>query len=261
MTEELYGYPQLRADGTSSDFPNMTYTNKASTGDNRARVSNELKGEGAETLLGMVEDKEATWMIEVRSPAALYSKTHKSFETESETSIQWDSQKTGERLPVFIISQLVALKDVDLPSDILHPLWQLSSSTVRIPAGAVLAQGNVLTAEPLVASILRFVPNDDLPNGVITVSEPDEHMRFTVSLAKDLYLEIRTRRDVQLGALIAAMGKLDPEEHNPDESRVLRSISQRLADKGVEDWTQDGYDPAQAATSLEPFLIESEDAS
>ena len=260
MTEELYGYPQLRADGTSSDFPNMTYTNKASTGDNRARVSNELKGEGAETLLGMVAKEEAAWMIEVRSPAALYSKTHKSFETESETSIQWDSQKTGERLPVFIISQLVALKDVDLPSDILHPLWQLSS-TVRIPAGAVLAQGNVLTAEPLVASILRFVPNDDLPNGVITVSEPDEHMRFTVSLAKDLYREIRTRRDVQLGALIAAMGKLDPEEHNPDESRVLRSISQRLADKGVEDWTQDGYDPAQAATNLEPFLIESEDAS
>ena len=258
MTEELYGYPQLRADDTSSDFPNVTYINRAETGDNRAKVFNEIEGEGAETLLEMLEKEEAVWMIEIRSPAALYSETHRSFQ--SETSIRWDSRTTGERLPVFIISQLVALKDVDLPSGILHPLWKISSS-VRVPEGAVLAQGNVLTAEPLVASILRFVPNDDLPNGVIAVSEPDEHIRFTVSLAKDLYREIRTRRDVQLGALIAAMGKLDREEHDPDESRVLRSIRQRLADEGVEDWTQDGYDPARAATSLEPFLPESEDTN
>lgn len=258
MTEELYGYPQLRADDTSSDFPNMTYLNRADTGDNRAKVFNELEGEGADTLLGMLAKEEAAWMIEIRSPAVLYSETHRSFE--SETSIRWDSRTTGERLPVFIISQLVALKNFDLPSGILHPLWQISPS-VRIPQGAVLAQGNVLTAEPLVSSILRFVPNDSLPNGVIAVSEPDEHIRFTVSLAKDLYREIRTRRNVQLGALIAAMGKLNREEHDPDESRVLRNISQRLADKGVEDWTHDEYDPALAATSLEPFLPESEDAN
>lgn len=258
MTEELYGYPQLRADDTSNDFPNMAYINRAVTGDSRAQVFNELEGEGADTLLGMLAREEATWMIEIRSPAALYSKTHRSFE--SETSIRWDSLITGERLPVFIISQLVALRDFDLPSGILHPLWQISPF-VRIPKGAVLAQGNVLTAKPLVASILRFVPDDSLPNGVIAVSEPNEHIRFTVSLAKDLYREIPTRRDVQLGSLIAAMGKLDPEEHDPDESRVLRSISQRLREEGVENWTQDGYDPARAATSLEPFLIEPEDAS
>ena len=254
MIGDLYGYPQLRADDTSSDFPSIVYINSAVTGDALARVTNELHGEGSEILSKMVADRKATWIIEIRSPATLYSETFRTFQTV--TSIQWDSGETGEKLPVYIISQLVALEEVNLPTQILHQVWQ-NRPFVRAPAGAVLAQGNVLTAEPLTASILRFKLDERLPNGVIEVSGPDEHIRFTVRTAADLHLEIRTRRDIYLGALIAAMGKLNSEDHDPEYNRVLRSISQRLAERGVDDWMHDGYDPALAATTLEPFHLES----
>lgn len=257
MIGNLYDYPQLRADNTSSDFPNTIYENSAVTGDTRARVTNELQGEGAETLSAMVKAEQAAWMIEVRSPAALYSETHRSFQ--SETLIEWDSSETGEKMTVFIISQLVALEDVDIPAEVLHRLWRTRPS-VKAPAGAVLALGNVLTAKPLTASILSFRLDETLPDGVIEVSEPDEHIRFTVKTALDLYRGIATRREVHLGALIAAMGKLNREEHDPSESRVLRSIRQRLEERGVPDWMSEDYDPARAATTLEPFLAESEEA-
>ena len=253
MIDQLYNYPQIRADDTSSDFLNVTYINRAVTGENQARVVNELHGQNAETLLKMVDGQQLVWMIEIRSPATLYSKTFKSFQ--SETDIRWDIATTGEKMPVFIISQMVALEDVLLPAGLLHPVWR-NRPAIRVPAGAVLAQGNVLTAEPLLASILQFVRDDSLPDGVIKVSEPDEHLRFTVATAADLHRQIAIRRDVHLGALIAAMGKLNADDHDPDESRVLRSISQRLAENNVEDWTQDGYEPALAATCLEQFLTE-----
>ena len=256
MINNLYDYPQLKADGTSSDFPNTIYENEAVTSYNSARVSNELHGEGSETLLEMIKAKKAAWMIEVRSPAALYSKTHISFQRE--TFIRWDSSETGDKFTVFIISQLVALEDVDIPAEVLHQLWHTRPS-VRAPDGAVLAWGHVLNAEPLTASILNFRPDETLRDGVITVFEPDEHIRFTVKTALDLYRGIATRRDIHLGALIAAMGKLNREDHDPSESRVLRSISQRLEERGVPDWMSEEYDPALAATTLEPFLTESEE--
>lgn len=254
MISDLLVHPQLKADNTSSDFPNIIYVNNAFTGDDRARVVNELRGEGSEILSRMVEDRKAAWIIEIRSPATLYSKTIRSFQTE--TSIRWSSEETGEKLPVYIISQLVALEDVYLPAKILHELWR-TRPFISASAGAVLAQGNVLTTKPLIASILRFIPDEKLPDGVIEVSGPDEHIRFTVKIATNLHLEIRTRRDILLGALIAAMGKLNSEDHDPEDSRVLRSISQRLAERGVDDWMHDGYDPALAATTLEPFLSKS----
>ncbi len=256
MIGNLYDYPQLMADGTSSDFPNIIYENSAVTSYNRALVSNELSGEGSEILLEMVKAEKAAWIIEVRSPAALYSETHISFQ--SETHIPWDSSETGDKFTVFIISQLVVLEDVDIPAEVLHQLWHTRPS-VRAPAGAVLAWGHVLNAEPLTASILSFRPDETLRDGVITVSEPDEHIRFTVKTALDLYRGIATRRDIHLGALIAAMGKLNREDHDPSESRVLRSISQRLEEGGVHDWMSEDYDPALAATTLEPFLTESEE--
>ncbi len=256
MIGNLYDYPQLMADGTSSDFPNIIYENEAITSYNSARVSNELHGEDSEILSEMVKAEKAAWMIEVRSPAALYSKTHISFQ--SETHIRWDSLETGDKFMVFIISQLVALEDVDIPAEVLHQLWRTRPS-VRAPAGAVLAQGNVLSAKPLTASILSFILDDNLRDGVIEVSGPDEHIRFTVKTAPDLYRGIATRRDIHLGALIAAMGKLNREDHNPSESRVLRSISQRLEEEEVPDWMSEDYDPALAATTLEPFLTESEE--
>lgn len=254
MIGDLFVHPQLKADNTSSDFPNITYVNNATLGDDRALVVNELRGERSEILSRMVEDRKIAWIIEIRSPATLYSKTIRSFQTE--TSIQWNSEETGEKLPVYIISQLVALEEVYLPAEILHELWR-TRPFVRAPAGAVLAQGNVQAAKPLIASILRFIPDETLSDGTIEVSGPDEHIRFTVKTAVNLHLEIRTRRDILLGALIAAMGKLKPEDHDPEDSRVLRSISQRLAEGGVEDWMHDGYNPALAATTLEPFLSES----
>ena len=256
MINNLYDYPQLRSDGTCNDFLDTVYVNRATVDDCKADVVNRLSGDAAGVLTGLLKKGQAGWMIEVRSPAALYSETH--WSDQSDTKVVWDSALTGDSFNVYLVSQMVALEDVSIDSGLLHPIWRTHPSVV-VPAGALLAQGNVLTAEPLTSSILKFVPVDTLPDGMMEVSEPDESIRFTVKIAAGLRPGLYSRRDLHLGALIAAMGKLNRVEHDPEESRVLRSISDRLLDQGIPDWMSDDYDAALAATALEKFAIVAED--
>lgn len=246
-----YSRPLLRADGNSTDFPAVKYENEVvSTSAGEARVTNRLLGTDAGVVQGLIDSGYAEWIIEVRSPAVLYSKSYRT--REAVTTVSWDVKETGGPLPVFIISGLVAAKRLTLSSSIVNEVWK-DADALEFAEGAYLAKGIIFETKPLLSSMLEFKSDDNARPGEMKIEGPNEHIRFTVYLAQNIHKEIRQRRDVWISALIGALAKFDSEGHDPDGSRVLREISLRLSDKGVSDWRSDDFDPATAATCLEPL--------
>ena len=253
-----YSRPMLRADGNSTDFPAVKYENEveiesANTGE--ARVTNRLLGPDAVVLQGLIDSGCAEWVIEIRSPAVLYSKSHRTREIVA--TVSWDVKETGGQLPVFIISGLVVVKHLTLPPSILNEVWK-DTDTLGFAKGTYLAKGIIWVTKPLLSSMLEFKCDENARSGEMRIEGPNEHIKFTVYLDQEIHKEIEQRRDVWISALIGALAKFHPEDHDPDDSRVLRELSQRLSDEGVSDWCSDDFDPAAAATCLEPLLPISE---
>ncbi len=247
-----YSRPMLHADGNSTDFPALKYENKVvSTSTGEARVTNRLSGPDAVALQGLIDDGYAEWVIEVRSPAVLYSKSHRT--REAVATVSWDVKETGGPLPVFIISGLVAVEPLALSSSIVNEVWK-DADVLEFAEGTYLAKGIIFETKPLLSSMLEFRSDDKARPGEMRIEGPNEHIQFTVYLAQNIHKEIQQRRDVWISALIGALAKLDSEEHDPEGSRILREISLRLSDKGVSDWRSGDFDPAAAATCLEPLL-------
>ena len=239
----------LRADGNSTDFPAVKYENKVvSTSTGEAQVTNHLLGTDAVVLQGLIDNGYAEWVIEVRSPAVLYSKSHRT--REAVATISWDIKETGGPLPVFIISGLVAVEPLALSSSIVNEVWK-NTGVLEFAKGTYLARGIIFETKPLLSSMLEFRSDDKARPGEMRIEGPNEHIQFTVYLAQNIHTEIQQRRDVWISALIGALAKLDPEDHDPEDSRVLREISLRLDEKKVFDWRSGDFDPAAAATCLE----------
>lgn len=247
-----YSQPILRADGNSVDFLDINYKNEVepTAGGGEARVTNVLHGSNAGILQNLVDNEEAEWVIEIRSPAVLYSKSHHT--REAIKNVTWDINETGRHIPVFIISGLVTIRKVAIPTECFNEVWK-DEETFTFAQGTYLARGIIFSAEPLLSSMLEFQCDDEARPGTMRIEGPNEHIKFAVYLAKNIYTEIHRRRDVWVAALIGALAKFNPKDHDPDESRVLREISLRLNEKGISDWRDEDYDPVAAATCLEPF--------
>ena len=247
-------YPQLRADRTSADFPNARYENEVRASNNTAKVTNRLvKAQG---LIDLIEAGKAKWSIEVRSPAALYSRTF--LTNQPVKTVNWDPQETGPE--VFIISDLVVVQDLIFSTNQLNLAWS-AESYLRIPAGALLARGLIARTESAVSSILKFRKKEELDGGRMEISGPNDQLQFSVNVSPELFARC-TRRDVQIAALIGVMGKLPKAAEGFDEGvepLVLRAIQEKLDEKGVATWENpEEYDAALAATALEPFFVEGE---
>ncbi len=79
---------------------------------------------------------------------------------------------------------------------------------------------------------------------------------FVVKLATDIYDDIRDSRTLQVAALIGVCGHF-PSAFKKDgphaELPIADEIRRRLRDVGVPSWSEENYDPALAATVIEPF--------
>lgn len=245
-------YPQLRADQTSADFPGARYLNKVRASNNAAEVTNRLVN--AQGLASLIEAGRAKWSIEVRSPAALYSRTF--LTNQPVKTIKWEPQETGPE--VFIISGLVAVEGLVLFTDQLHPAWH-AERFLNIPVGALLARGLIARTQPVVSSMLRFTKKENLARGRMEINDPDDQFQFNVNVSPELFARC-TKRDVQIAALIGVMGKLPKTAESFDEGvepPVLRAIREKLEEGDIPTWeNSDDYDAALAATALEPFIVE-----
>ncbi len=193
----------------------------------------------------------AKWSIEIRAPAALWSRTK--LTSLDDKTVILSPEETGPE--VFIISRLVAVEDFNLPTRRLNPAWH-ENDVVKIPKGVWLALGNIWRAESSVSSILKFMKSDHLPSGRMEITGPDDQFQFIISVAPDLFAR-RRYKDVQIAALIGVMGRMPAVADSLGEGNeppVLRTIKTKLEEEEVITWDdRDNYDAATAATALEPF--------
>lgn len=268
----LIHLPVLLADGLGYDFPDVFYENIVETlSTDEARVTNVLSGPDADLFAQRVVSGNGVWTSEVRSPQALFSKSavhhhgqegvkfrEKGEAREWEYRVRWDSSMCAAR--TFIVTQMVTAERMLLPRKILSPVWADGAETLTYPAGRVVARGKVYPMEDAVSSILEFAEDPTMRDGEMRVSGPTAQWHFQVFLTKQTLLWVQSggRRDILMTALVGALSRLD-ERHSPDESQILGEIASLLAKGGVADWrAEEDYDPAAAATCLEPFLLPAE---
>jgi len=245
--------PLLRADGASMDWTHATYRAAVKVGGYSAGVQNTLVG--APELEEQIRAGSAQWALELRCPRTLFARTD--YSAAPNFSMHWSADEVGDEL--YITPGLVAVRALYLRPDGLNRLW--GDDPIEVPKGRWLARGAVLHTKSLAASLLTFVPNQSLTDGQIAV-EPvttSGDLRFNASLPPALYGEVRHRRDIQIGALIAAMGRIPHLDSADDDAYpILHHIRDALTERGVRIWGEElnsEFDPAAAATAIEGFQI------
>lgn len=252
MTERiLQALPMVTEDGMRMDWVGVGYRPHIRVSDNSAVVINNLSnGEELERLVG---EGLAKWVVEVKCPKTLYASIHES--DQREISVSWDPSQVDDE--VFLRPGMVAVQNLRVPGAALLPsIW--SPVSVDIPSGWWLVQGNTRTSKPLTASLLTFMLDESLDKGCMNVLEDRSkgNLRFIVGLATGLFESRHRDRDIHIAGLISALALLGirpPGED--DDDTVLAALKARLEGAGVPTWEDPvSYDPALAATILEPFM-------
>ncbi len=248
--------PLMLEDGSSLDWPKGKYEAKVGVAQAQASILHDLSG--VPSLERSVEKGFAKWAAEIRCPKTLLSRIELS--REPKHTVKW---RLGEIDGVsWIIPGLLAVKEFELNSEDLSPLWK--DETLRVPPGWWLIRGTKRKVKTLAQSLLKFRVNKKLGDGQMQI-QPEEgsgQLQFVADLAPDIWPE-RTSRTLQIAALIGVCGHFPTTfvKDQEDEPAVAREIRDRLEMANVPVWTEDGYDPALAATAIERFhrTLDSED--
>jgi len=245
--------PILLEDGSSLDWRSGKYSSNVQIRHGGAVVKNDL--EGAPQLSALIEEGSATWALEVRCPRSLYAKTFTRHQASFE--VTWDSNEL--RGPLYLMAGMVTILPIELEGSGLLEIW--GQATISVPQGTWLVRGNMSRSENLAACLVSFRRDDELQDGHksrmsvqedITEGEP----RFIVSLPLGLYERVHSDRTIQVAGLIAACALL-PHSTSFNEgadNRVAQELRQRLLTAGVPLWDGEEWDPALAATAIEPFF-------
>lgn len=249
--------PMLLEDGSSLDWRSGKYGSKVQIRHGGATVENYLAE--APELTKLIEDGSATWALEVRCPRSLYAKTfisqHSSFE------VAWNPNDVHG--PMFLMAGMLTIEPIQLPCSGLIDIW--GQAAIPVPQGAWLVRGQMSRSENLAASLVVFRLNDTLQDGHMLRMSVQEDVsegepRFIVSLPQALYERVHSDRNIQVAGLIAACAVLPQSASFQEgaENRVAQELRQRLRAAHVPLWDGDeeDWDPALAATAIEPFLID-----
>lgn len=247
--------PVLLEDDSTLDWTRARYTVKVDVRQSKAAITHHL--DDAPELAAALDEGDAEWVTELRCPRTLLSRGQRSGGAAQAIDLAADDI-IGE---AFLIPGLVATRDFDLATSGLDPFVWRRDAAIRVPAGWWLARGDAQTTTPLTASLVRFRRDPDgvLSPGQMSVEEESDGGRpyFRVTLARDLYDNRRTDRDVQIAGLIGACSLLPRSTLREGGDNVSDPIAQQLLarfeDAGIYDWTSEHFDPARAATVLEPL--------
>ena len=250
--------PVLREDGSSMDWEQAKYQTEVQIRRGGATVEHRL--ESAPELEELLGRGLVRFALEVRCPRSLFSRTFSGDCPTLEAS--WDPENAQG--PVYLMPGLVAVADVALSTAGLIEIW--GEERLAVPQGAWLARGRMSRSENLAASLVVFRRSDELQDGPrsrMSVREDNSEgePRFVVYLPSDLYRRAHHDRSIQVAGLIAACGLLPRSAffREDAESRVAQELRVRLREAGVATWDTDEdetWDPALAATVLEPFVVE-----
>ena len=254
MINSSASVPLLREDGASLDWTAATYTADIEIRGRVALATNKLTG--APQLDALIMAGDARWALEIRCPKTLFAQVE--YSNDASVRAEWDPDDVDGEM--FLRSGLVAVQPCELATDGLNDLW--SKAPLSIEPGRWLARGVVFRTQSLASSLLEFHKLPELAEGEMRV-EPDTgngDLRFKVYLASNYFdQEIRTNRDVQIAALIAAFGRIPHlDSGDGEEFAILTHIKAALSEADVPIWGSEAnadFDPARAATAIERLQI------
>ena len=227
----LQAIPLLRADNASMDWREARYEAKIEISGQVATVANKLSR--AQPLDDLIATGAAQWALELRCPKTLYA--HVYYSDSKTFSCEWNSDEVdGE---IFLTPGLVSVAPCLLPTDGLNALW--GDESIDLEAGRWLARGAVLRTESLASSLLKFRPDSSLADGVMTVEHNTANgdLHFVVSVSQKHYDQVvRTSRDVQIAALIAAFGQIPHLDQGDEQYAILSQIKAVLSEANVPIW-------------------------
>lgn len=244
--------PVLSEDRSRFDWSRAAYEPDVRVFAEHAIVTHRLRD--ADALQRLLTGGLARWAVEVRSPKTLHGSV---LTTDGgRQRVEWAHDETHGDL--YLIPGLVAVAEFDLqpePGELTR-IWDDARCHVR--PGWWLARGTPRRTRSLGQSLLKFAQDADLADGRMRIQrdQSDDDLHFHVHLAKDIWPR-RTVRDVQLAALIGALGQMPGAYDDPkSEPAVVRELRDRLDTENVATWTDhDEYDPALAATAIERFIV------
>ena len=250
--------PILMEDGSSLDWRHGNYTSSVQIRRGGATVENNLAG--APGLAKLVEEKSASWALEVRCPRALFAATYSS--QNPSFDVAWDPDDVHG--PIYLTPGMVAVLPTVLSCSGLLDIW--GQGAIRVPQGAWLVRGNMSRSENLAASLVVFRRKDDLQDGQNSRMSVQEDAskgepRFIVFLPSKLHERAKSDRNIQVAGLIAACALLpnSPSFHEDSGSRVAKELRSRLRAQDIPLWDHaDEWDPALAATVIEPFFVDTQ---
>lgn len=246
--------PVLHQDGSRLDWKSAQYRVDVEANDAGAVVMHELSE--APELLALIEARNAAYAVEIRCPRTLFARTWVS--CKPRLDVNWrDTEVDGQ---IYLFPGVLALKETALPTSGLIELWDEGrvEGRIHVPSGAWLARGDAFATRNLAASLIEFRKEDSLEEGRMRVDEVTggSDARFLVMLSPKAYERVlQGDRDVQVAGLIAAFAKLpaSPRFDEDADSPVARMLRGQLEDAAVPTWDTDEWDPAWAATTIEPF--------
>ena len=241
--------PLVLEDGSRLDWPDAVYQPRVRVAADRATIVHDLAG--APSLERQIAEGFAKWAVEIRCPKTLLSRIELS--SEPTQTVKWQRDELDG--VAWIVPGLLAVQKLRLPADELDLIW--SGESLQVPSGWWLALGTKRKVTTLAQSLLQFFKAKDMEEGRMMI-QPElgsGEPRFTAHVAADLWADVQSNRTLQVAALIAACGHFpkvfgkDPEQ----EPAIAREIRERLERAGALLWTDEEYDPALAATAIEPF--------
>ncbi len=253
-------YPQLCEDDSRLDWSNASYrVNIKRTGiEDRVAVRHELNG--ASSLADAASRDEVAWFTEVRCPRLLFSKCHPS--SSDDQTVEWEpTDVDGEQS--YLIPGLVSRGGhLEGAGELDSEIWP-SGKVIEVSNGALLARGGVRRLTSLMQSLLKFVADKGLADGTMSVVEDTtvDSPCFKVSMAEDIFRELRGNRDRQVAALIGAFAVMSKREcrlypgNELAEHAVTKELRKLLVDRGLKVWDEDDFDPVEAATDMEQFVV------
>lgn len=241
--------PLLLEDGSRLDWPEGSYEPKVRVTLDRAKIRHSIAG--APSLESAINEGHATWAAEIRCPKTLLSRVAVS--AGPQQTVTWRRDELDG--VSWIVPGLLAVREFDLWAQELDPIW--NDAALRVPPGWWLALGVKRKINTLAQSLLRFVKDEKLGDGRMHV-QPESgtgQLRFVAHIAPDIWPETQTNRTLQIAALIGACGHLPTifGDGGEEENAVAEEIRDRLEMADVPVWTEEGYDPALAATVIERF--------
>lgn len=254
--------PVLTEDHTSLDWREAEYAINLKRVGQATALTVEHRTKGASSLTDAVYGGQAKYVTEIRSPRSLFSSETTDFE--SSYRLAWDSDDVVDD-QTFIVGGVVSNDGANVRVDELHEFFSIGGrSTVTLPHGWWVAKALICRLNPLLSSLITFVKSSKLEEGTMSVAEAASSgsPKFYVHLPPLLFAAVHDpqNRPLRIAALIGVFARIPNGSMSPGGELASHPITKELLDKldeaGVPNWIDDEseFDPALAATALEPFL-------